>query len=200
MVSGTRDERHYSDILATLLNPLVVGPAAKEFFCLLMAFGSGRPKIDSEGIEYQAVHREYDLGQLRVTGGRGAGKGRIDIFARSNNGILVIENKIDAPEARDQTFKYARAVELCYGVDPRPRTYLLLSPFPFAAVATKFRGIQYPALFDMLYGLKSDPGWNRRGQGLVRLFLDEIGSVFLAPIIVAIDNSLRHLRRAGYDI
>ncbi len=201
MLGRSRDENLHSDALAALLNPFRVGPAAKTLFAAMMELGRGRPVIDPKQIDCLAVYREFRLDNFGEATRRGSRDcGRLDIFARSNNGVLVIENKVDATEGLGQTQDYCDVVEARYGESARPRTYLLLAPSTLNARSELFCSVSYRRLFGILVALRGHPGWTRAGGRLLRLYIDELATTFVAQGLRAAERSINLLRRAGYAI
>jgi len=196
LLGRRRDENLHSDCIAALLDPSKVGPAAKEVFCRLLFEGRRRTVVAPDEVQYLAVYRELRLDSFSRR--FDASSGRMDIFARANAGLLVIENKIDAPEARSQTSHYASAIESYYEGDPRPRSFLMLSPGGGTASSPGFRTVTYRRLFSLLHSLRSSPGWTRRGERLLRIYLDELAKGFFSSQVRATERSANYIKKANH--
>lgn len=136
-------ENTHSDFIAALLDREKVGDFADRFFQALLNFGQIKTAPTSLNTpRYQHVYREYKLKDTQR---------RIDILVKSDDAILVIENKVESCELENQTRDYRKYVEENF-VKNRYQ-YLFLSLNEEIADDEKFINISYRELYDLLDNL-----------------------------------------------
>jgi len=95
-----KEESTHSAVIAELLNPNGSHKLGSRFLSEFLKYLNLEDKLDLNSTE---VITEYYTGKISKDSTEG---GAIDIYLKSNNGTIIIENKIDAGDQNNQLLRY----------------------------------------------------------------------------------------------
>lgn len=196
-ICRAHDENLHSDFIAALLNPSIFGDFSIELIKSLVRHSY--PEFEEASIDYVNVYREVRLDKVdqSLVGGE-KGARRIDIVVEFDRNVLVIENKVDSGESKEQTDDYFNAVQSGYNKSKNLFFYLL-SPSGLPGHHSMFKGLSYFNLVESLIECK--PHIKKRSESVetFNFYFSELMKTVVNEYFRFVDRSKSYLKEHGYE-